>query len=544
MESDPPAQPEQAEKRARLMAFLYRLEREVGSTPDFAEALERAVALAQQATGAGGGGLVLQNEGQWVKVVAPTGKGGPAGDSAPAVRRILGRAMSQWAARRWDDLVVADTQSDPQWKDLAGLAGDVRSVLAISLKHQGQFQGILALTHSRPNYFVQPYVDLMRAAAWGIASALEKSRRYCDLARERSRLEAIVLNLSDALFVVDARGTVVLTNPALERLLGRPGSELRGKSYRQAVPLEHPSHPSPIEQILRGRYASFDLDMVLHRAEKEDIPVRVGGEAIPGEKGRPGGAVVLLRDLRYLKEIEGLREDLTHMLVHDLKGPLTSIGSTVQLLQHYPLARIGEETVRDLLILADRGVSRLTRMIEAVLDVQRLEASQFPLHGGPVHLAEVVGRVVEEIRPAAVENQIEMRVELPEDLPAVLGDREVLERVLWNLLDNALKYTPRDGLIRVAARAAEGASGGQGDLSAGRWVRVEVSDSGTGIPPEDQGRIFGKFAQSRPAPGKRRGVGLGLAFCRLAVEAHGGRIWVESGRPVGSTFVFVLPLAS
>jgi signal transduction histidine kinase len=130
----------------------------------------------------------------------------------------------------------------------------------------------------------------------------------------------------------------------------------------------------------------------------------------------------------------------------------------------------------------------------------------------------------------------------------VSGDREVLERVLWNLLDNALKYTPQNGSIAVAARELVLPSAGRQDVpkdvAAGRWLLVEVVDSGVGIPPEERERIFGRFTQGRRGPVRRRGVGLGLAFCRLAVEAHGGRIWVEGQHGKGSAFSFVLPVAT
>lgn len=541
--------PEQLPQRVHVLAFLYRLEREVGNTPDLAEAMSRTVALAQRATGASSGGLVMQNAGKWVKVVAPLARGQAEGETAQAVRRVLGRVMSDWAADRWEDLLVGDIHGHPRWKDLAGLPGGIRSVIAVPLQHQGQFQGILVLTHHRPNYFSPAHVALLRHAAWGIASTMAMARQYCGLVQEHRRLAAIVDNLTEAFFTVDAAGTVILINPALERLVGQTSAHLLGRNYRQSIPLEHRSQASPIEQVLQGRYASFDLDMVLRNAAGEEIPVRAGGGAIPGARGRPEGVVILLHDMRYQKEIEGLRDDLTHMLVHDLKGPLTSIGAAVQMLQHYPPERIGPERMQELLVLAERGVARLNRMIEAVLDVQRLAASQLPLQIAPLSLPEVVIQVMEEVNPLALEGQIETRLELAADLPAVAGDREVLRRVLWNLLDNALKYTPRNGLIRVAARVLQlpeemDRLGMLKGLPAGRWVLVEVADNGAGIAEEDQERIFGKFTQGRPAPSRRRGVGLGLAFCRLAVEAHGGRIWAESGRARGSVFAFVLPAAA
>jgi len=544
-----PARARQPVEQARLLALLCHLERQLGSTLDVAVVASRAVVLARQATGAVEGGILLLDGEKQARVLVPAAQNRPAHSAPVVVRGFLGRALSCWAAQRRTGLLVRDTRVDPQWNDLARTEGDIRSVVAVPLLHRGRLRGGLVLAHHDPHHFTPSHLELLTAAAPWIATALERASLHGGVTRDRARLEAIVVNLTDALFALDADGRVFLANPTLERLVGRPATELLGRDYRQCIRLEHHARPWPIDQVLGGRYTSFDMDMLLRNAAGEEIPVRVGCGAIPGERGRPGGAVVVLCDIRYLKEIEGLREDLSNMLVHDLKGPLASIGSSVQLLQQYPANRIGTETLQELLAIADRSVRRLSRMVEAVLDVQQMEAGQFPLQAGPVRLSELVAQVMEEVAPLVADSGIETRIRVAEDLPAIHGDRDVLLRVLWNLLDNSLKYTPRGGLIAVTAGVLE-VPGGTGrtdmpqDLPVGRWVIVDIADSGLGIPAEERERIFGKFAQGRRGPVRRRGVGLGLAFCRLAVEAHGGRIWVQSGRGQGSIFTFTLPIAA
>ncbi len=546
-EQDAPPALLQQQEQARLVDFLTGLEQELAGCPA-GEVFHRALELVRQAVGAGDAALVLVDERQQAQVWTAAGLDG-AGAAAQSARRIVGRALAIWATQHWPGLLVSDALADPQWSGLPVVgSASHRSIVAAPLQARGTFRGILALTHSRPCFFSEFDLALVGAAATRLATAAEQAGPRPAAGRDGASMETAVVNLPDAVFAIDCSGIVTMTNPTLDRLVGRPASDLLGRPYRQAIDLEYPSEPFPIERVLQGEYTSFDMDMVLNSAAGEYIPVRVSCGAIAGQRGRPSGATVVLRDIRYLKEIEGLRQDLTHMLVHDLKGPLASISSAIQLLQQYPVERMGQETLQELLSIAERGSVRLSRMIEAVLDVQRLETGEFPLKRQRVQLREVVARVMAEAGPLVAEAGIDARIDVPADLPALAADGDVLERVLWNLLDNALKYTPRNGSILVAARTAVTPSGVGGqpalpaDLPAGKWVVVDVADSGVGIPDDERERIFGKFAQGRRGPVRRRGVGLGLAFCRLAVEAHGGRIWVRSDRAQqGSVFSFVLP---
>jgi len=534
------------DKRIRLLTFLGQLGCELGSL-EVGEVMSRSVEAARRVTGAAAGGiLALEEQGQ-ASVVIPPGPGRPARESE-AIRLVLGRGVAAWVAGRRRGAVVADVQVDPQWKDLRRRLAGIHSVLYFPLLRQDQLRGILALVHPQPDHFASFHLTLLTAAAPQMVLALENARLYRSAARAQERLQTILTNLTDALLVLDAAGTVVLTNPTLERLVGRPGSALQGQRFSEVIPLRYGARPSPIEGVLKGQYVSFEMDLWLVSRNGEEIPIRLGCGALPGEQGKLAGAVIVMRDIRYLREIEQLRDDMTDLLVHDLKSPLASIASTIQLLIQYPLRQMEQETIRDLLSIAERSSRRLTRMVESILDTERLEASQFPLEMATASLPRLVAEVVEELAPVAAEGGVETRVRIPAGLPQVRADREIVQRVVWNLLDNALKYTPQGGLIEVVAKelvlpGKEDPPDRPQELPAGRWIVVSVSDTGPGIPPEDQERIFDKFAQARLGRGRRRGTGLGLTFCRLAVESHGGRIWVKSQLGQGSTFSFLLPVA-
>jgi signal transduction histidine kinase len=178
------------------------------------------------------------------------------------------------------------------------------------------------------------------------------------------------------------------------------------------------------------------------------------------------------------------------------------------------------------LISADRAL----RLIGAILDVHRLEEGRMPLQLQPVAANQVIQICLDEVYPLLTMHGLSAVMNVPEALPAVRADYNALMRIVGNLLDNAIKFTPSGGRITISVRQV-----------ADR-VQFSVADTGYGIPAEQQGRIFEKFAQaSIRAEGQRAGVGLGLTFCKLAVEAHEGQIWVESTEGSGTTFHFTLP---
>ena len=535
-------------EQQRQLDFLYKVGHRLGTILDFQEVMLRTVELARRTVLASTGSLmVLDAQGQ-VQDVIHTVRGRPARVTAEVVRQVLERGLASWVYRHRRGTIVVDTRGDRRWIELPQSVRNVRSVVCVPLLYQEHLRGILTLTHPKPGHFQPYHLDLLTAAAPQIAIAIENARLYRSATQARAHLEALLANLSDALFVVDGAGRVTLVNPALERLAGRPAGEMVGRPFREAIPLDYGPPPCAIDQVLRGTSSACEEDVWLRSLAGEEVPVRLGCGALPGDGEQPGGAIIVLRDIRYLKEVERIREDLTQMLIHDLKGPLASISSTIQLLRQYPAERIGKEVIGELLESAEQNSWRLARMVETMLDVQRLESGQWALESRPIQVGETVDDVLALVAPLAREGEVEMRTDLPADLPPLRADGEFLRRVLWNLLDNALKYSPQGGLVQVKGWVLSWPGPAVGvrlprDLAAGQWVLLSVTDDGPGVVREDQERIFEKFAQARIAPARRRGIGLGLAFCRLAVEAMGGRIWVESDLGRGSTFFFVLPVA-
>ncbi len=231
----------------------------------------------------------------------------------------------------------------------------------------------------------------------------------------------------------------------------------------------------------------------------------------------------------HLRQSEQQREDLTGMLVHDLRNPLSALMAGLDILRLTLAKELSAEQM-NVLDISRRSGYVLLGMVGELLDISKMEAGKLALNIQPVDLNQLITEIVDAERALADSEKVEFRLALSDEVKQVPCDRQLVSRVILNLLSNAIKYTPPDGAITVTTRKADSS------------IVVEVADTGSGIPREHQKRIFEKFGQVDRPGQERRGTGLGLPFCRMAVEAHGGQIWVESQVGQGSTFFFKLPL--
>ena len=233
-----------------------------------------------------------------------------------------------------------------------------------------------------------------------------------------------------------------------------------------------------------------------------------------------------------LKAAEALRDDMTDMIVHDLRTPLTSINLSLDLLARTLQDESKADQRERFMHSANRSAAELLQLVNQLLDVAQLEAGKLRLSQSVCSIDELLRQKAAVFQPQIVASKKQLTLALPENLPPTTIDVGLIDRVLDNLLSNALKYTEVGGQITLQAQQA------------GNKLVVAVADNGEGIDKSAASQIFDKFYQVRDSKGMplRRGTGLGLSFCKLVVEAHNGRIWVESHSGEGSTFYFTLPL--
>jgi len=346
--------------------------------------------------------------------------------------------------------------------------------------------------------------------------------------------ESTADSLPELICLVDDRGRIVRANRTVETWNLGQVVDVKGREFHELL---HPACADSScylnsfwkqawEEAIRGQPAQCEAyDEIL----KRHVLVRVQPWKDWGKGTATGSTVVVVQDITERVAVEQMREDLTDMIVHDLRNPLSNIVSSLRLMRDAIVG--GDETLPmpQLLHVATRGCERLFRLVDSVLDLRHLEAAEVELAKAPVNPRKLVEEIAEQMQPSALSRKQRLEVQAAPGVPDVPADRELLFRVLNNLLDNAIKFTPTEGHIELRVEQA------------GASVLFTVSDDGPGIPPEHCDHIFDRFFRLETAADSK-GSGVGLAFCKLAVEAHGGRIWVESKLGQGATFCFTLPV--
>jgi signal transduction histidine kinase len=237
----------------------------------------------------------------------------------------------------------------------------------------------------------------------------------------------------------------------------------------------------------------------------------------------------VFRDITERRELDQLRDDLLSSIYHDLRSPLSNVVSSLDVLENMLSLDEGNPAIQSLFKIAVRSTERIQRLTHSLLDINRLEAGQPIVNLQAVQPRQLIQDTLDAVSPIARNKNQQIFAEADETLPTVMIDGDMIRRVLINLTENAVKFTPPQGVIRIGAELD------------GKYVRMWVADSGPGIPKEKRESIFDKYTRLH-GKGGPAGFGLGLAYCRLAVEGHGGRIWIENAANAGARFVFTLPL--
>lgn len=248
-----------------------------------------------------------------------------------------------------------------------------------------------------------------------------------------------------------------------------------------------------------------------------------------------------------LKELDELKSDFISLLSHELRTPLSIMREAVSLLKDEVLGKVVDRQ-REFLAILSQEVERMIMFVNELLDLSRLEAGRLPIEKFPLDIREIIENNLKKIRPLLLEKKIETEVAIAPHLPPVPADGLRVDQVLTNLIDNAIKFTPDGGKIRVAVDVSNDRGGGDGRPLGGgkgreKFVRVMVGDNGEGIGEEEKKYIFDKFYQARTSTGRNtKGSGLGLSISKRIVEAHGGSIWFISRTGEGTSFYFTLPV--
>ncbi len=457
-------------------------------------------------------------EGDELVVHAVQGEGldGAVGFRAPATAWLAGDIVQSRAPT-----ALSDTGSDSRLlADDPVLAAGYRAYLGVPLVGaEGGLQGVLAVYQRRPRAWRDEETEALAALAGNASSVLSNAELYQRVALERERSYAILSNIADGIVAVDRNGDVVLWNTSAEQITGVPAVSALGRPPIDVIQRDlsaGPEAPSR-ERLISIRRGADEAWLSLTEAVMRD------------PTGAVAGRIFAFRDVSSERRVEQMKSDFVSTVSHELRAPLTSIyGFAETLLRRDVL--FGEDERYTFLGYIASEAQRLTAIVDTLLSVARLDAGDLQVELAPTDVGSLLSEVVLSAQQSGV-NGNEFVVNVPEEPLAASADSEKLRQVVANLLDNAVKFSPRGGTVTVEARRA------------GHTVEVRVVDEGIGVPAAERERIFRKFHRAEGVARERSGTGLGLFIARGLVAAMGGRIWVDSAEGRGASFAFELPLA-
>jgi PAS domain S-box-containing protein len=425
---------------------------------------------------------------------------------------------------------------------------DYITMLGVPIKRNRRVTEVLCLAFNTLQRFEereQSAIDLLSIQA---AGHLENAMLNETIRSNSNRMRAILDSTRDGVILLDTHGLLIDFNPSAERLLGialedrenirfaetlmsqAQAGELGEGGYSEAEigDLVRILQEEP-DRITRRQFARFVHGQFTH-IEEIGSPVTDSNHSIMGR-------LLVLRDVSEEKMLEAYREDITHMIVHDLRAPLGSIISALTLAMESVNDPSTSYMVGTTLDVSLASAYKLLRLVDSLLDIAKLEKRQMPLKFAHTKMSTLVSEAYKTLTSSVLGANITVEIKVPEDLPEVYVDSDKIQRVLVNLLDNSIRYTPTNGTILLQAQL----------LESRKKILVQIADSGSGIPPEERERVFDKFTtQVKKGPLRGpKGSGLGLTFCKLAIEAHGERIWVDEKSPLsGACFSFTLSLTT
>ncbi|MGB7875281.1 MAG: ATP-binding protein [Anaerolineales bacterium] len=352
--------------------------------------------------------------------------------------------------------------------------------------------------------------DWLRREVKRTTASLERRASLSE--SELKRYEFIFANIQDGVLILDEEDRIQLSNRAMDLTFDLVGKEIRRKPIAEVI-----NHPDFMLLLNRAH----DLPLKYHEINFDD------GRIYNAQYTPIGGfgSVITMQDISYLKQLDRMKNEFVHTISHDLRSPLTSVLGYTELIQ-----RVGSLNKQQVEFL-DRirsSVESITTLVNDLLDLSRLEAG-FDTRREIVDIGNILQYALDTLESQFTVNDLHLQLDIGQELPELRGNPIRLRQLLDNLLSNAIKYSPKNTTINVSLQAKDS------------QIILRVADQGTGIPTQEQPRIFEKFYRASNVPDEVGGSGLGLAIVKTIVDSHQGRIWVESAIEEGSTFFVVLP---
>lgn len=392
------------------------------------------------------------------------------------------------------------------------------TVLSLPLLTRQGTLGLIYIASGKEEALSNEMLRIFSLVVSQVSAVVENASLFRQVEQERARLAAILSSSTDAVLVVHRDGRIVLDNPAAWEVLGVDQSQ-RGRRLSECT--TNQTLIDLFQTTMQGGKPNGEIPLGDGRTLFANLsPVSVGDSGIIGW-------VATMQDVSYFKELNELKNEFVNAVSHDLRSPLSSILLATHMMRHTGGVNESQE---DLLATIERKVRTMSRLIQDLLDVGKIEAG-IDMEMAPLSAGPIVTEVVSSLQSQADDKSVLLELQLSPNLPLIEANETRLQQVFHNLVGNAIKYTPEKGQVTIKAFPHDSE------------IRVQVIDTGLGIPAADQPHIFEKFYRVRGEHVESiKGTGLGLAITKSIVEKHGGRIWLESVFGEGSTFTTALPI--
>ncbi len=518
---------DESQRRARIMAALAETASAINATLDPGEVLQRIATQAQKALDVEAVTLGLVDaEHRDIVFRASVGGSGP---RLIGSRLKVGQGILGWVVQHGQATIVPKAHEDPRFDPETDRRTGfyTRSIACAPITKDGEVLGALeAINPKGHNTFNNETLTVLEGICNLAGTAITHAQLFSRLQAAHKRYHDLFEDSISPIVITDMTGHILEANRQALEVSEYTPETLTTLSIQQLHDVDA-RYSNRDLQVFRESQRIVTYESIMHTRNGAEIPIQVLARRVTVE-GQPY-IQWILRDISERKNIDQLRNDLISMIYHDLRSPLANIISSLDVLRS--MLPEEDEAIESVLQIATRSTERIQRLTNSLLDVHRLEAGKAVISQEVAGVSALAQDAVESIRLMAEAKNQTVEVNLPKDLPALFVDTDMIRRVLINLMENAVKYTPNNGHICLEARPLPPDQ-----------VEISVVDTGPGIPEKEQELIFHKFTRL----GNRqnaKGLGLGLTFCRLAVQAHGGHIWVKSTEGVGSRFSLTLPTA-
>jgi PAS domain S-box-containing protein len=518
---------EESLRQARIMTALAQSATVITGSLNLDDVLQSILEQISHALGTEAVSLAMTDpQEEYLEYVASTSK---KEHNVVGKKLVLGQGIAGWVAREKQGLIVPDAYKDdrffPDFDKKTGFR--TKAIACAPIFSQGEFIGILEAINPQAGKFDPDALTLLTGIGGLAGTAIRHAQLFEALQSTHKRYQQLFEGSINSILITDWSGEILEANQQTTIFSQFTKDDLQGSKIQMIHQVNNDILGQDFNQVAEDEAISYESVLYTKHGTQVPITVLVQSVTIDGKSYLQW----VLRDDTERKELDQLREDFLSMIYHDLRSPLANIVSSLDVINS--LVEFDDENpaVLSLFDIAVRSTKRIQRLVNSLLDINRLEAGKPVWDKTPTAPQSLLEESIDELKPIIDNKKLKVSIQVTADIPRVMINGEMIRRVIINLIENSIKYTPSGGRIDVGAQPA------------GDSVHVWVQDTGPGIPEEKRASIFDKYTRLHGSNGPK-GYGLGLAYCQLAVEGHGGRIWVENIPQGGSQFSFTMPIAS